>query len=115
MPKSEKNLSQLIDKLINSNKAKMYLSFSKDKNPASIAIIGFDKLRAYYLFGANNSDIKDETTGTAVLWHAFKELSAQGVGEIDLEGVNSPKRGWFKLSFGGRLVPYFRIKYPDKN
>ena len=112
--KSERNLSKLIDALINSNKAKMYLSFSKDKNPASIAIIGTDKLRAYYLFGANNSDIKDETTGTAVLWHAFKELSAQGIGEIDLEGVNSPRRGWFKLSFGGTLVPYFRIKYPKK-
>lgn len=111
--KSERNLSKLIDKLINSKKAKMYLSFSKDKNPASIAIIGTDKLRAYYLFGANNSDIKDETAGTAVLWHAFKELSQNGIKEIDLEGVNSPKRGWFKLSFGGALVPYFRIKYPN--
>tara|TARA_B100001989_G_C24550713_1_gene474386 strand:+ start:62 stop:1051 length:990 start_codon:yes stop_codon:yes gene_type:complete len=114
-PKYESNLCQLIKKLIDANKAKMYLSFSKDKIPASIAIIGFDKLRAYYLFGANNSDIKDETAGTAVLWHAFKELSAKGIKEIDLEGVNSPKRGWFKLSFGGELVPYFRIKYPYNN
>ena len=113
--KFENNLYHLINKLINSNKAKMYVSFSKDNNPASIAIIGFDKLRAYYLFGANDPDIKEETTGTAVLWHAFKELSAQGIRQIDLEGVNSPKRGWFKLSFGGDLVPYFRIRYPSNS
>jgi len=29
---------------------------------------------------------------------------------IDWEGVNSPQRGFFKLSFGGELLPYFWIK-----
>lgn len=108
----EKNLSYLVDSLITSKKAKMYISYSNNNEPASIALIGFDKLRAYYLFGANNPKITDQRTGTAVLWHAFKELSANGVTQVDLEGVNSPQRGWFKLSFGGKLIPYFRIIYP---
>ena len=29
---------------------------------------------------------------------------------IDLEGVNSPLRGWFKLSLGGSLTSYYRVK-----
>ncbi len=108
----EKNLSYLVDSLITLKKAKMYISLSKNGEPASIAVIGFDTLRAYYLFGANNPDIRDQRTGTAVLWHAFKELSTKGITQIDLEGVNSPQRGWFKLSFGGKLIPYFHIIYP---
>jgi len=26
-----------------------------------------------------------------------------------MEGVNSPHRGWFKLSFGGDIRPYYQI------
>ena len=33
---------------------------------------------------------------------------------FDFEGVNSPNRGWFKLSFGGKLENYYQIKY-DKS
>ncbi|MDC3073078.1 GNAT family N-acetyltransferase, partial [Prochlorococcus sp. AH-716-O10] len=109
----QKTLYNLILALIKSNKAKMYLSLSKNLEPASIAIIGFDKIRAYYLFGANNSGTLGERTGTAVLWHAINELADSGIKEIDLEGVNSPQRGWFKLSFGGILTPYFNVKYPN--
>ena len=29
---------------------------------------------------------------------------------VDMEGVNSPQRGWFKLSFGGNLKKYFQVK-----
>ena len=45
-----------------------------------------------------------------VLWDAFLDLAASGVKEIDLEGVNSPLRGHFKLSFGGSILPYYRLK-----
>ena len=31
------------------------------------------------------------------------------IGEVDMEGVNSPQRGWFKLGFGGNLLPYYQI------
>ena len=48
-------------------------------------------------------------TGTAVLWDALGFLSRHGVGEVDLEGVISPRRGWFKLSFGGDLRPYYEL------
>ena len=34
----------------------------------------------------------------------------QGKSKFNFEGVNSPDRGNFKLSFGGNLVPYYNIK-----
>ena len=51
------------------------------------------------MFGASDPALRNSPTGTAVLWDAFSELAKVGVKKIDLEGVNSPKRGWFKLSF----------------
>tara|TARA_Y100001978_G_scaffold58838_1_gene52998 strand:+ start:14440 stop:15426 length:987 start_codon:yes stop_codon:yes gene_type:complete len=110
----ENNFRLLISNLLNSEKAKMYLSLSKDCDPASIAIVGIDKLRAYYLFGANDPEVNEDSSGTAVLFYAFNQLAKNGINYIDLEGVNSPRRGWFKLSFGGKLIPYFRINYPNR-
>ncbi|NTW98733.1 MAG: GNAT family N-acetyltransferase, partial [Geobacteraceae bacterium] len=61
------------------------------------------------LFGASDPAQRDTPTGTAVLWDAFFHFAVMGLTEVDLEGVNSPKRGWFKLSFGGDLKPYFQV------
>ena len=45
-----------------------------------------------------------------VLWDGFELLRLSGVSEIDLEGMNSPSRGYFKLSFGGDIIPYYHLK-----
>jgi lipid II:glycine glycyltransferase (peptidoglycan interpeptide bridge formation enzyme) len=71
---------------------------------------GWDAKRAYYLFGAGNPDVSAPWQGTLAHWEAFTDMSQRlGITEVDLEGVNSPKRGWFKLGFGGNLKPYFHV------
>jgi hypothetical protein len=37
-------------------------------------------------------------------------FSKEGINEVDMEGVNSPQRGWFKLSKGGNCVPYYEVQ-----
>ena len=64
---------------------------------------------AYYLFGANDPDMRNQHTGTAVIWDSFHILSEMNINTVDLEGINSPNRGWFKTSFGGRIIPYYKI------
>ncbi len=44
---------------------------------------------------------------TRLLWTAMRNLNCS---VFDLEGINSPKRGAFKLSFGGSITPYYRVK-----
>lgn len=69
-----------------------------------------------YLFGAGNPNIMDRYDATYCLWNAFKNLNHNyGIDTIDLEGVNSPQRGWFKLSFGGDIRPYYEIKLNKKD
>lgn len=76
----------------------------------SMALFGLCGGRAWYLYGASDPELRDGHTGSLVLWDAFAALAAEGVTRVDLEGINSPARGYFKLSFGGRVVPYMRVR-----
>lgn len=103
-------MAELVSGLLKVGIARMYVSCTKEGDPGSMAIFTFDNKRAYYLFGANDPAHRNTPVGTAVLWDAFHLLSREGINQIDLEGVNSPRRGWFKLSFGGSLIPYYEVK-----
>lgn len=107
-------IRNLLEELHRLKKGKMFLSKTKQGGIGSIAFFVKDSHRAYYLFGTNNPDLKDRHTGTMVLWDAFYFLRSEGVMEIDLEGVNSPHRGWFKLSFGGDLKNYYEVSFKPK-
>ena len=58
-----RRLRSLVDGLLTSGKAKMYLSRTAGGEPGSIAVIGLDSKRAYYLFGANNPELRNQHTG----------------------------------------------------
>jgi hypothetical protein len=105
-------IAALVDAVLGNGSARMFLSRTADGSPGSVAVYAFDALRAYYLFGASDPALRNTATGTAILWDAFAALATNGVKQIDLEGVNSPRRGWFKLSFGGDLRPYYQVSYP---
>jgi hypothetical protein len=102
-------MAVLVEALLGNGAATMFFSRTADGSPGSVAVYAFDALRAYYLFGASDPALRNTSTGTAILWDAFAALAAKGVSQIDLEGVNSPRRGWFKLSFGGELRPYYQV------
>ena len=54
---------------------------------------------------------KDDLSLLFCLVNSFYELKKISVKTIDLEGVNSPKRGYFKTSFGGDIYPYYKINF----
>ena len=99
--------------LVNLYKAglgRLYVAYTADGQAGSMAFFCVDNKRAYYIFGANDPNLRDSHTGTAVLWDSFRFLSKDGVKEVDMEGVNSPQRGWFKLSFGGAIDSYYVVR-----
>jgi hypothetical protein len=78
-------------------------------------VVGWDNKKAYYLYGVSSDKNKRPWQGTIGLWTIFKYIVKNtNVRIFDFEGVNSPNRGWFKLSFGGKLENYYQIKY-DKS
>ena len=100
----------LLDALIQSGVARSFVSFNDKGVASSASIFGVHQSNAFYLFGASDTENRGSAAGTAAIWHAIQVLHKKGIQLIDLEGVNSPNRGWFKLSFGATLLPYFQIE-----
>lgn len=113
-PQSSSKLSRIksvIDALVREERGAVFHAMNADGTVVYAACYGWDSKRAYYLFGGGHPHLSEPWQGTLVHWEAFKDLAqTRGVGEIDLEGVNSPQRGWFKLGFGGSLEPYYHVR-----
>lgn len=103
------DLASLVRGLLAAGQAAVFVARTASGAAGSVAVFGWDAKRAYYLFGANDPALRDAHTGSAVLWDALGALAGQGIAEVDLEGINSPLRGHFKLSFGGSITPYFIV------
>jgi hypothetical protein len=104
------DMRHLIVELGKAGKARMFAARTAKGETGSMAVMALDQYRAYYLFGANDPALRDTHCGSAVIWDAFAALAKSGVSLVDMEGVNSPRRGWFKLSFGGILQTYYEMK-----
>ena len=102
-------MERLITALGAAGLARMFVSRTAQGEIGSMAVMALDQHRAYYLFGASDPALRESHCGSAVLWEAFTALARDGVQEVDLEGVNSPKRGWFKLSFGASMRVYYEL------
>lgn len=103
------DLRRYTDHLLSKNMARLFASRTTEGEPAALALFGWDNKRAYYLFGAGDPVHRNTPCGTTVLWDAFTALAKAGHTEVDMEGVNSPRRGWFKLSFGAELRTYYQL------
>lgn len=103
-------IRRIIERLSETGLGRMFVARNARGEVGSIVFFGLDEKRAYYIFGAGNPEAKDSHTGTAIFWDAFTMLAQSGVLQVDLEGVNSPQRGWFKLGFGGDLRTYYWIE-----
>jgi hypothetical protein len=105
-------MKRLMAGLVSDAMACLYEVCDDDGKPSYSTFFGWDDHRAYYLFGAGNAGSQTSYQGTFAFWEALRDLSEnRGIAEIDWEGVNSPLRGWFKLSFGGTLLPYYELKW----
>jgi len=112
------NMKKVIDVLLGMGRGVVYHVLNSAGTVIYSVCYGWDAKRAYYLFGAGHADISEPWQGTLAHWEAFKDLAQRrGIKGVDLEGVNSPKRGWFKLGFGGDLRPYYKVckNIPKRN
>ncbi len=105
-----KLIKRIYDALYSKRLCKLFFAKTKDGVNSAAAMIINDCKRAYYLFGASDPETRNNGATSLLLWSIFNELHKDGLKEIDLVGVNSPKRGRFKMGFGGLLVPYMLVE-----
>jgi len=108
-PVKLERMRKLVDSLLSNGLARLFAAVNKAGNVSYITIFTLYENHACYLFGAGDSSSMTRYDGTICLWEAFQQLAALGIRDVDLEGVNSPRRGWFKLGFGGDLRLYFEV------
>ena len=106
-----KDIENILDYLKKYNLGKIFDVKKKDGKSVYNLVYCWDKNYAYYLFGAGNPDEKTSWKSTLGHWKIFEYLNEKKINLVDLEGVNSPDRGWFKESFGGKLKPYYYLNY----
>lgn len=78
---------------------------------ASMYLFLYDAKRAYYLFAANDPELRHTGAATRLMFDSILDAKRRGCAELDFVGVNSPARGDFKLSFNPELTLYFELDY----
>lgn len=68
-----------------------------------------DELSSCYLYGSGDVDTKNRYAGSLALWKAIEKSIEKKLNFIDLEGINSPYRGEYKLNFGGNIKSYYNL------
>ena len=103
-----KKLKKIYLDLYSRKQLKIFYTIENNEN---IAFSIFSKIndKAIYLNGGRLKNLNTDYSLTFNLAHSLMRLRIEGVNIIDLEGVNSPNRGFWKLGFGGNLLPYYHI------
>lgn len=110
------NMAKIIENTVKNKQAVMFATKNAKNEIIYLTVFSYDQYRAYYLFGAGNPHATEHYRGTVCFWDAFINLAQNyNIHEVDMEGINSPHRGWFKLSFGGTIEPYYEITLGTKN
>jgi len=63
-----------------------------------------------YMYGAGDPSIQESYDSTYLIWKVICKMKNEGKSSLNFEGVNSPNRGNYKLSFGGDLQSYYKIR-----
>ena len=98
-------------KLNKKNLIKMY--YVKDQNNfiTNMAVFSLIGNFSTFMFSGRNSQVDNNNfNGIYLLIKAFKLLKNNGIKTIDLEGINSPKRGFYKIGLGGNILPYYSLE-----
>ena len=79
------------------------------EKPIYSVLFLIDDTSSCYLYGSGDIETKNRYAGSLALWKAIEQSMDRQLCFIDLEGINSPHRGEYKLNFGGNIENYFNI------
>lgn len=103
-------LKKVYNDLYKNKKLFMFINYDNNKK-LSYCIFGVIGKNALYLNGGRVNNSNDDTSLSHNLIMSLSALKKKGVETVDLEGINSPKRGFWKLGFGGKIKPYYHLSF----
>jgi len=89
-----------------------FIAKNKDGIPIAGVYIVWDWNRSYYLLGGYDPQYSHHGAVALAMWKAIKFTKEElGLREFDFEGSMIPQIELFFRKFGGRLVPYYSVKF----
>lgn len=65
-----------------------------------------------YLFSARSSNFQNKNlAGAFMMKNIFNYLKNFKINQFDFEGMNSEKNSFYKMNYGGRITPYYKIEF----
>jgi len=104
-------LLRRVDAACESHKArKMFFAVDASHNIHAVAYIVWTNYAAYYILGGGNTDLRGSGANCLVIWEAIR-FSRSVTRSFDFEMAlqSEPIERFFRL-FGGRLMPYFKVR-----
>lgn len=102
------NYEEIYKNLFSEKNLKMFI-IKKDSVKLAFCVFGIIGDKAIYLNGGKINHQNNDYSLTYGLSMSIISLFRSGVKKIDLEGVNSPNRSFWKQGFGGILKPYYKL------
>jgi len=99
----------VINSLLKDNNASV-IKFSQNSQTLAINVFLYFKNTAFY----HSSYISTESSlelGSSAMMTQIETAHIRKLKAVDFVGVNSPNRGFFKASFGGKIVNYYEILF----
>lgn len=97
-----------IEKQNNKGKVIQVTTYYLEKPIYSVLFLN-DDTSSCYLYGSGDVRIKNRYAGPLALWKAIEISLDAKLSYVDLEGINSPYRGEYKLNFGGNIQNYYNV------
>jgi hypothetical protein len=99
----------IIESGISHGHGKLRIARTLNQEPIAGAFFLKSKTAQYYQFGASSA-LKSTFPGNShLLLKAIKDGFQESHKYLDLTGINSPKRGFFKASFAARPKPFYEV------
>lgn len=81
------------------------------EEPVAAVYLVWDERRAYYLLGGYDGDHAHGGAHALAIWTAIQAMAARGLEQFDFEGSDVPQIERYFRKFGGRLTPYYRVRW----
>jgi hypothetical protein len=94
-------------------KIRIYVA-KKGENAVGFAAILLQGKAAYYYVSGNTSDGLSLGASPLLMFTILDQLKSEGYRYFDWCAINLPRLANFKLSFGGKAVPYFALYYEPR-
>jgi hypothetical protein len=106
-----KKIANMLETMYKKKFLTMFIVFH-ESIPVMLSVISTINNFSSYLFSARTNNFQNSSlAGAFMMKNIFDYLKKNKIDKFDFEGMNSEKNSFYKMNYGGALIPYYRIEF----